>query len=108
MKRWYQKAWAKLTIGTFAVAMMVSGGLVLGPQVQPAQAWTQKCTYVDAGYGRTIYGSPWPGYRYAALCYIDYNWWEEVGWPWPKDHYEWKAWSNSYCAYPARLYVSQC
>lgn len=108
MRRWYHRAWAKFVVGTLAVTTLVAGGLVFGPQTQPAQAWTQSCRYVDAGAGRIIAGSPWPGYRYAALCYIDYNWWEEVSFPWPKDKYVWNAWSNQYCAYPARLYVGQC
>jgi hypothetical protein len=75
---------------TSVAALALVSGVTLGSMVvraEPAQAWTQSCHQLDAGYGRIIGGSPWPGYRYATACYVDYSWWEEVSFPWPRDQW---------------------
>lgn len=98
----FKSAITKFVVGALVVTGLTAGGTVA--MAPAANAATQSCRYVDAGYGRTIGGSPWPGYRYGVLCYVDYSWWEEVSWPWPRDQYFWQVWQNNYCAYPARTY----
>lgn len=98
-------------IASMLAILAITMGLLTASSVvtaEKAEAATQSCRYVDAGYGKVIGGSPWPGYRYGVLCYVDYNWWEENFWPWPRDGYFWQVFQNQYCAYPARLYVSNC
>lgn len=78
----------KVVTGVAAVALV--SGVTLGSMVvraEPAQAWTQQCYQMDAGKGLIIAGSPWPGYRYATACWVDYSWWEEVTFPWPRDQW---------------------
>jgi hypothetical protein len=78
----------KVVTGVATLALV--SGVTLGSMVvraEPAHAWTQKCYPMDAGPGRIIGGSPWPGYRYATACYVDYSWWEEVSFPWPRDQW---------------------
>jgi len=87
----------KQKIGAAAAGLALAGGLAVGGTVvtaEPAQAWTQSCKTVDAGYGYTLYGSPWPGYRYATACYVDYSWWEEVSFPWPHDQWFFSNYRN--------------
>jgi len=77
-------------IGAVAAGLALAFGLAYGGAIvtaPAAKAWTQSCHNLDAGPGRIIGGSPWPGYRYATACYVDYSWWEEVSFPWPHDQW---------------------
>lgn len=77
-------------IATVAATLALAAGVAYGGAVvtaPPAKAWTQQCYQMDAGKGLIIAGSPWPGYRYATACWVDYSWWEEVTFPWPRDRW---------------------
>ncbi len=71
-----------------ALLMMVS-------LVPAANAYTVRTTgYTTACIGWDLWN--------VRIDYIDYSWWEEVNYPWPKDHYRYTAttmnqWHNSYC-----------
>ena len=91
MKSVVKKVGAGLATLALASGLALTGTLVTAPS---AKAWTQQCYGMDAGAGRKIAGSPWPGYRYATACYVDYSWWEEVTFPWPKDQWFFYNWHN--------------
>lgn len=60
-----------------------------------AQAYTVRTT----GWTTTCIG---PNLWNVRIDYIDYSWWEEVTYPWPKDHYRYTAtslnqYNNKYC-----------
>lgn len=90
-----KKALRKL--GTVAATLALAGGVAYGGAVvtaPAAKAWTQQCYQMDAGKGFKIAGSPWPGYRYATACWVDYSWWEEVSFPWPHDQWFFSNYHN--------------
>lgn len=77
MKKTYQKLAAKFVIIMMATMALVGVGQVgaLATAEKASAGTLSQCRVVDAGYGRTFYGT---GKRYAAYCYIDYGWSEEV------------------------------
>jgi hypothetical protein len=77
LKNTIKKLATKFAILTLATTSLIGVGQVAAmATAEKASAGTlNSCRVVDAGYGRTFYGT---GKRYAAYCYVDYDWTEEV------------------------------
>jgi hypothetical protein len=66
-----------------AALMMIGGGTVV--LAEPAQAATySQCHYDYWNNGGVLYK------RY--VCWIDYSFWEEVSYPWPRDGWVFGSW----------------
>ena len=80
----------KKTITTFGVAAALTFGGAAAANAYTANTvgWTTKC------YGPDLWN--------VRIDWIDYSFWEEIAYPWPKDHYRYTATSlkqyhNPYC-----------
>jgi hypothetical protein len=68
----------KIALLLAAVAVFSGGGLVMAPSANAYTSYPQNYVYRCIG----------PDYWLMQYYWIDYSWWEEVSYPWPKDHYE--------------------
>lgn len=80
----------KTWVAGFVVAFFMTVGLATAANAYTVRTtgWTTTCIGMDLWNVR--------------IDYIDYSWWEEVNYPWPRDHYRYtatsmKQWHNSYC-----------
>lgn len=100
-----KKIIAKIAI----IIMLATGFTAIGSvaNAAPAHAGTSsQCFQKDAGYGY-VFWTPSGSGRYAAVCYVDYDWFEEaiLGY---RDGWKIMTVSNYYCGGTIRLWVSYC
>ena len=88
---------------------LTTGFTVIGSAANaaPAHAGTaSQCRMIDAGYGYTFYTNSGSG-RYAAYCYVDYDWAEEV-FLGQRDGYKIMTVSPYWCGGGIRQWVAAC
>jgi hypothetical protein len=72
----------KLGAGLAALMLLTGTSVVMA---EPAQAATMtQCHYDYWSTGGKLYK------RY--VCYIDYSFWEEINYPWPRDFWSFGSW----------------
>ena len=72
----------KIRTALIALALTAGGTVAVA---EPAQAATYSQCHYDYWYTGGVHYK-----RY--VCWIDYSWWEEVNYPWPKDGWLFGSW----------------
>lgn len=100
----------KQFIAKLMIILTLATGFTFVGQVAnaaPAHAGTiSGCYQADAGYGR-VFWTPSGSGRYAAICHVDHDWFEEVVLR-QVDGWKITAVSNTWCGGTIRTFVRSC